>query len=70
MRGKDELSKEGKIKVVKVNVDENRDLATQFQIMSIPTTMIFIDGKPADSMVGAQPKSSIETWIDKVTGKN
>lgn len=65
----DELDKEGKIKVVKVNVDENQELAGTYQIMSIPTVMIFIGGKPADSTVGAQPKAALEAWIGKVTGK-
>ena len=61
----DELSKEmaGKVKFVKVNVDDNQDLAGQYGIMSIPTLMLFKAGKPADQAVGAIPKDSLKAWI-------
>jgi len=46
----------GKLKVVKVNVDENPGLATRFQIMSIPTLVLFKNGTQADRLVGAMPE--------------
>ncbi len=57
----DEIAKElsGKIKVGKVNVDEAQDLAAQFNIMSIPTLLVFKGGKPVDMIVGAVPKDQI-----------
>ncbi|MCD6578160.1 thioredoxin [bacterium] len=49
----------GQIKVGKLNVDENRNIAAQFGIMSIPTIMIFQDGQMVDQIIGAVPKSVI-----------
>lgn len=54
-----------KITVAKVNVDENQELAQQFQIMSIPAMMIFKDGKAVDSMVGLMPKDRIVAYLNK-----
>ncbi len=51
---------EGKIKVGKVNVDEQGELAAQFGIISIPTLIVFKDGKPVRQKVGALPKPQIE----------
>ena len=51
------------IKVGKVNVDEESELATQFAVMSIPTLILFENGKPVKQMVGAQPKSAILSMI-------
>jgi thioredoxin 1 len=48
-----------KIRVVKVNIDENPEVARQYQIMSIPTISVFVGGKLDKSMVGAKPKSAI-----------
>ena len=50
----------GELKLVKVNIDENQDLATKYGIMSIPTMVLFKDGEPAAAAVGAQPKSQLE----------
>ncbi|MGA1847523.1 thioredoxin [Deferribacter abyssi] len=47
---------EGKVKVGKVNVDENQGLAARYGIMSIPTVMIFKDGKVVEQFIGVQPK--------------
>ncbi len=47
------------IKVVKVNVDEEQELAAQFQIMSIPTLMVFKNGKIVNKALGARPKKDI-----------
>ena len=57
---------EGKIKVGKVNVDENNDLAAKYNIMSIPTLKFFKNGKIVQELVGAAPKDSIENLIKKI----
>ena len=51
---------EGKIKVGKVNVDENNDLAVKYDIMSIPNMIFFKNGQPVDRIVGAIPKPQIK----------
>ena len=53
------------LKVVKLNVDENSETATRFQVMSIPTLILFKDGKPAERMVGAMPKAAILSQIQR-----
>jgi thioredoxin 1 len=53
----------GKVKVVKLNVDENPATASKYGIMSIPTLMIFKDGQLASRQVGAAPKQKLEQWI-------
>jgi thioredoxin 1 len=53
----------GMVKVCKVNVDECQDIAADFNVMSIPTLIIFKGGKPVDQMVGALPKPKI---LDKI----
>lgn len=61
---------EGKLKIVKVNVDENQDLAAQYGIMSIPTLAIFVDGAVVDKIIGAVPKRTILTKIEKYISSN
>jgi thioredoxin 1 len=56
---------EGKIKVVKLNTDDNPNVATQYGIRSIPTLMLFKGGQKVDSVVGAVPKSTIANTIEK-----
>ncbi len=56
-------SHQGKLKVVKVNVDENPRLSATYQIMSIPTLILFKNGKPVDSVIGALPKNRILNFI-------
>jgi len=58
--------KNGKILLVKINVDENQEIAGQLNIQSIPTVYGFVDGKPVDAFQGAQPESKIETMIEKL----
>jgi thioredoxin-like negative regulator of GroEL len=53
----------GALKVVKVNVDENPQLAARFQAMSIPLLVIMRDGREVDRLVGAVPKGQIEQRI-------
>ena len=52
-----------KVKIVKLNVDENPATASKYGIMSIPTLMIFKDGAMASRQVGAAPKQKLEQWI-------
>ncbi|NLN41807.1 MAG: thioredoxin [Clostridiales bacterium] len=63
----DQLADEfdGKVKVAKVNVDDNRDLASQFRVMSIPTLILFKDGEIVDQIMGARPKAELEKFIQK-----
>ncbi len=64
----EELAKEyaGKVKVGKLNVDENPDASGNYQVMSIPTVMIFKNGQPVNSVVGAQSKENFKKAIDEV----
>ncbi len=55
----------GKIKMVKVNVDENQGIAGQLRVQSIPTVFAFHDGQPVDGFQGAVPPSEIEAFIQK-----
>lgn len=61
-----ELAKEMKGKIVfgKLNVDENQQTSAQYGIMSIPTLLIFKDGKQVDKIVGAVPKSMLKTKLE------
>ena len=61
----DEISVDlqGKVKIAKVNVDENPGIASTYGIRSIPTLMIFKDGKLASQKVGAAPKGDLSRWI-------
>ncbi len=63
----EELSKEyeGKVNFVKVNVDQNRDLASKYNIFSIPTLAIFRNGEVGAQAAGASSKESIRNHIDK-----
>jgi thioredoxin 1 len=54
---------EGKVTIAKINVDENPGIAGEFGIRSIPTLMLFKDGKMAATKVGASPKSELKKWI-------
>src|SRR5215831_1096728 len=53
----------GKVKILKLNVDENQKTATKYNVMSIPTLMLFKDGKIVSRQVGAAPKAKLEQWI-------
>ncbi|MCJ7703887.1 MAG: thioredoxin domain-containing protein, partial [Anaerolineales bacterium] len=50
---------EGKAKVVKLDVDHNANLAMQYQVMGVPTLMLFVDGEPKERLTGYQPKKRI-----------
>jgi thioredoxin 1 len=53
----------GKVKIVKLNVDENPATAAKYGIMSIPTLMLFKNGELASRQVGAAPKQKLQQWI-------
>lgn len=57
--------REGTLKVGKVNVDEEGALAMQFNIQSIPTLLLFKDGKLADSVIGYRTKEQLDAWLDQ-----
>jgi len=62
----DEIAAElgSKVKVAKLNIDENPELAAQYGVRSIPTLMIFKGGEVADIKVGAAPKTALSHWIN------
>jgi thioredoxin 1 len=66
----EELAKEyaGKVKVGKLNTDENPDVASKYKIMGIPTIMFFKDGQKVDQIVGAVPKPQLKAKIDALIG--
>ena len=53
----------GKVKIVKLNVDENPQTASKYGVMSIPTLMLFKNGELASCQVGAAPRQKLEQWI-------
>ncbi len=56
----------GKVRMVKVNVDENQQLAAQMRVQSIPAVFAFVDGQPVDGFMGALPESQIKQFIDRL----
>ena len=67
----DELAGEyaGRVGFAKVNVDENHKLATDYGVRSIPTLLIFKDGKPLTQIVGLRPKAELKKQLDAVLSK-
>ncbi len=65
----DELSQEmaDKIKIVKVNIDENPEAPTKYGVRGIPTFMIFKGGEVADTHVGGMSKSQLSEWVKKAS---
>jgi thioredoxin 1 len=59
------LQYDGQLKVVKVNTDENPNIASQYGIRSIPTLMIFKGGEKVDMVVGAVPKTTLSNTLEK-----
>jgi putative thioredoxin len=58
----------GAVHLVKVNVDENQEIAAQLRIQSVPTVYAFKDGQPVDGFMGAVPESQLRSFIEKLTG--
>ena len=59
----------GLVRLVKVNIDENQDLAGQMRVQSIPAVYAFKDGQPVDSFTGAVPESQLRTFVEKLLGE-
>jgi thioredoxin 1 len=64
----DELATEynGKVKIAKVNIDENQNLAAQYRVTAIPTLLVFKGGQVMEQMVGAKSKRDLKASLDKV----
>lgn len=60
----------GRLKVCKLNVDEAQSLAAEYDVMSIPTLILFVDGEVAERTVGLQPKESLKEVIDGAIASN
>ncbi len=56
----------GKVRMIKVNVDENQQVAAQLRVQSIPTVYAFKDGQPVDGFQGALPPSEVQRFVDKI----
>jgi thioredoxin 1 len=63
----EEVSKEysGKVKFAKLNTDENQEIAAKYNIMSIPSVLLFKDGAVKATSVGAMPKEMFKSWLTK-----
>ena len=63
----EELSDElnGKVKIAKLNVEENEKVTMDFGVMNLPTLLLFKDGKVIDTKMGSSPKTDIQKWIDE-----
>ena len=63
----DELAGEmdGKVRIAKLNVDENQQIAMDFRVQSIPTFILFKDGQMADRLMGAVPKAAFQSFIER-----
>jgi putative thioredoxin len=59
----------GKVRMVKINVDENQPLAQQMRIQSIPAVYAFVNGQPVDGFMGALPESQIKQFVDRLGGQ-
>jgi len=59
----------GKVRLVKINVDENQQLAGQMRVQSIPAVFAFVNGQPVDGFMGALPESQIKQFIDRLGGQ-
>jgi putative thioredoxin len=57
----------GKVKMVRVNIDDNQQIAQQLRVQSVPTVYAFVDGQPVDGFAGAQPESTLTQFIEKIS---
>ncbi len=53
------------LKVIRIDVDQQEDLAREYKVMSIPTLFLFKDGKEVEKVIGFTPKQKLEEWIEK-----
>jgi putative thioredoxin len=58
----------GRVKLMKINVDENQELAAQMRVQSIPMVVAFKDGRPVDGFQGALPESQVRAFVERLTG--
>src|SRR5271167_2110224 len=58
----------GAVRLVKINIDENQEIAKQLRIQSIPTVYAFRDGQPVDGFMGAVPESQLRSFVQQLTG--
>src|SRR5258708_22857391 len=58
----------GAVRMVKLNIDENPEIAQQMRIQSIPAVYAFKDGRPVDGFVGAQPESQVKQFVQRLGG--
>jgi putative thioredoxin len=61
-------AEKGAVRMVKINVDENQELAGQMRVQSIPAVFAFVDGQPVDGFMGALPESQLKQFIARVMG--
>ena len=59
-------SQGGKVRLVKINVDENQAIAAQLRVQSIPTVYAFRDGQPVDGFTGGQPESEVKAFVERL----
>ena len=57
----------GKVRMVRVNIDENQQIAQQMRVQSVPTVYGFVDGQPVDGFAGAQPESNVKQFVEKLS---
>ena len=62
-------AKQGAVKLVKVNVDENQQIAAQLRVQSIPAVYAFVDGQPVDGFMGALPPGEVKAFVDRVAAQ-
>jgi len=62
------LAAKGKVRMVKIDVDKNQQLAAQMRVQSIPAVFAFVNGQPVDGFMGALPESQIKQFIDRLAG--
>ncbi len=58
----------GLVRLVKINIDENKELAAQLRVQSVPMVYAFVGGRPVDGFVGAQPENKLRAFIDQLIG--
>ena len=63
-------AQKGKVRMVKINIDENPGVAGQLGVRSIPAVFAFVDGQPVDGFMGGQPESELEKFVARLTGES
>lgn len=61
-----EVASQSKVKMVRVNIDENQEIAAQLRVQSVPTIYAFVNGQPVDGFTGNQPGSMVKEFVSKV----